>query len=315
LAALGVLLTVTGRSISRAYEASGAATCGTDCDGAFSLFLDEVLRGGTGTLYDVVTLVLFVVPALVGIFWGAPLVARELETGTYRVAWTQSVSRTRWLMSKLAVVGGATVAVVGVCTAAVTLWAQRIDTAVGDRILPGGFTARGVVPVGYALFALALGTAAGVLIRRTVPAMAVTVAGYAAVAVAFESWIRARLVAPVRTGRPFDMSALDALMIGPEGEMTVIGSENLPDAWVLTNQTVTPAGEVFTGPADPRFCAEDVAQRACDDWVDSLGLRQELVFHPADHFWPLQWIELGLLVVAAASLVALCFWWVRRRLT
>ena len=66
LAALGVLLAVTGRSISRAYEASGAATCGTDCDSASSLFLDEVLRGGTGTLYDLVTLALFVVPALVG---------------------------------------------------------------------------------------------------------------------------------------------------------------------------------------------------------------------------------------------------------
>ena len=45
------------------------------------------------------------VPGIIGIFWGAPLVARELEAGTYRLAWTQSITRTRWLATKLGVVG------------------------------------------------------------------------------------------------------------------------------------------------------------------------------------------------------------------
>jgi len=49
-------------------------------------------------------LVVLVVPALIGVFWGAPLIARELETGTFRLAWTQSVTRTRWLAVKLGVV-------------------------------------------------------------------------------------------------------------------------------------------------------------------------------------------------------------------
>ena len=51
-----------------------------------------------------ITLVL-VVPALIGMFWGAPLIAHELETGTFRLAWTQSVSRRRWLLVKMGLVG------------------------------------------------------------------------------------------------------------------------------------------------------------------------------------------------------------------
>ena len=73
------------------------------------------------------SLVSLLVPALIGIFWGAPLVARELEAGTFRLAWTQSVTRTRWLAVKIALVGLASVLAAGLLSLLVTWWSSPLD--------------------------------------------------------------------------------------------------------------------------------------------------------------------------------------------
>jgi hypothetical protein len=256
-----------------------------------------------------------VVPALIGSFWGAPLLARELETGTYRLAWNQSVSRSRWLATKLAIVGAAAAATAGLLSWAVTSWAHQIDQAAGDRIIPGLFAARGIVPIGYAVFAFVLGVTAGMLIRRTVPAMAATLAIYSAAVLSMQEWIRAHLRPASHATNPLDTSSLDTLNIGASNQLTVVASDNLPGAWVLSNQTITPSGQVFTGPANPQYCGADTAPQVCTDWVGSLGLRQDLTYHPADHFWSLQWTETGILIAIAVLLAGFCFWWTRRRLT
>jgi hypothetical protein len=258
---------------------------------------------------------MYVLPAVIGIFWGAPLLARELETGTHRLAWNQSVTRTRWLAAKLLIAGTATAATTGLLSWAVTTWAHRIDSATGDRITPMVFGARGIVPIGYALFAFALGVTAGMLIRRTVPAMAATLAGYAAVAVMMPQWIRAQLVPASHSTSPLDMSELDQLNIDLDGSMRVVSGIVPEGAWVLTNQTITPTGEVFTGPANWDTCGPEASSQACEEWVGSLGLRQELSYHPANHFWPLQWIETGILLTVAVLLTGFCFWWLRRRVS
>ena len=86
-------------------------------------------------------------------------------------------------------------------------------------------------------------------------------------------------------------------------------------AWVLTNTSITTTGQVFTGPANPQYCGENQGADACLNWIGSLGLRQDLTYQPASHFWPLQFTETGIFVAAALLLAALCFWWTRRRLT
>jgi len=313
LAALGVVLVVTGRSVADAYEAANVAACQGDCATAIESFLTRLRDTAGSTVYDLATPVMYLFPALIGMFWGAPLLARELEAGTHRLAWNQSVTRTRWLATKLALIGGAAAVTVGVLSWAISTWASKIDQAVGDRITM--IPERGIVPIGYALFAFALGVTLGMLIGRTVPAMGATLAVYGVVVVSMEEWIRARLVAADHASNPLDTGSLDQLLIDQSGTMTVTGSANLPDAWVLTNQTVTDAGQVFTGPADPQYCGPDAAMQTCDSWVGSLGLRQELTYHPASHFWPIQWVETGILLAAAALLVGVCFWWTRRRLT
>ncbi|HEV8560471.1 MAG TPA: ABC transporter permease subunit [Actinophytocola sp.] len=315
LAVIAVALAITGHNLADLWTSSGAATCHTNCGTAVSTFLHEV-RGGVGDkVYNFALALMYVVPALIGIFWGAPLIARELEAGTHRLAWNQSVTRTRWLATKLTIVGGASAASVGLLSWAVTSWAHHIDHANANRITPLVYGARGVVPIGYALFAFVVGVTMGMLIRRTVPAMAATLAIYIAAVVSMPLWIRAHL-APVRhTTTPLDLSRIQDLMIKPRGAMEVVSGVIPHGAWVLTNTSITTTGQLFTGPANPQYCGENQGATACLNWVGSLGLRQDLTYQPASHFWPLQFTETGIFLAAAVLLAGFCFWWTRRRLT
>ena len=133
-------------------------------------------------------------PALIGIFWGAPLIGRELETGTDQLAWTQSVTRTRWLAVKLAGVGVASIATAAVLSYLLTWWAGPLDHINGNRFAAMTFSSRDIVPLAYAAFAFALGTTAGLLLRRTIPAMAVTLAVFIGIQILVPTAIRPNLL-------------------------------------------------------------------------------------------------------------------------
>ncbi len=163
LAALAVLVAVLGAQLLSDYHAT-VTDCAAhaDCLPATTALVNRFDRWNTW--FGVVALV---VPGLLGIFWGAPLLARELETGTFRLAWTQSISRSRWTLTKLGLLGLASMAAAGLCSLFVTWWASPLD-----QIGAGPFTTfdqRGIVPVGYALFAFALGRGGG---RRHPPHVA-----------------------------------------------------------------------------------------------------------------------------------------------
>jgi ABC-type transport system involved in multi-copper enzyme maturation permease subunit len=311
VALIGVALMVTASIVASMYQDSGATTCGTQCAQAITNFLDQVTTGLTGFVYDSAILVMYVVPGLIGAFWGAPLVARELEAGTHRLAWNQSVTRTRWLVTKLALIGGASMVTMGLLSVAVMWYSRHIDQGITDQIQPNLFGARGIVPVAYSAFAFALGVATGILLRRTVPAMAVTLAVYLGVAIAFPVWIRAHLLPATHALIPLDMQHINGLRLSQNGKLTVVGDALVP-GWTLSNETVTPSGALFTGPADPQYCGPSTAPKACFGWIGSLNLRQSIVYQPASHFWPLQWIESGIFLALAALLIALCLRWTRR---
>jgi hypothetical protein len=322
LAVLAIVLAVTGLHLAHLFDSSGVATCQVhgDCGPVVSAFTQQVQASGYKVLFDLTIALLLVTPALIGIFWGAPLVTREIEAGTFRLAWNQSVTRVRWLAVKLGLIGLASIATAGLLTLMVSWWASPIDRASAlpagpglGRFTPVLFDARGIAPIGYAAFAFALGITVGVLVRRTVPAMAITLAVFAAVQIVMPLWIRPHLIAPVHASSAFNAANLTEIATSNNGNMTVAAAVNLPGAWVLANQTLTPAGHVFTGPAPAACIGNAPSMNGCQDAIGRLGLRQYVTYQPADRYWALQGYETGIFVVLALGLAAGCVWRVRRR--
>ena len=283
-------------------------------------------------IYNAGLVVVAVAPAVVGAFWGAPLVARELESGTYRLAWTQSVTRTRWLATKIGVAALAAAAAVGALTLAVTWWAGPLDGGTGSgpggmlpaRLTPVAFAMRGIVPAAYAVFALVLGVAVGLVLRRTLPAMAVTLALFTLVQVAVPLWVRPHLVPPVRQTVAIQDRGLEIQLVGPGTATRLMTSTGDRRDWVLRNVTVDPSGRPVSLlpswfsdclPRPDEAIAPKSTLEACIARLDGLGYRQLLVYQPASRFWPLQWAETGVFLGLSALLTWFCFWWTRRRLT
>jgi hypothetical protein len=326
LAAAAILLAVTGLHLAHLYDTSGIGTCHGhgDCGQLASNFLTQV---AASNLYHTIYLLgiagLYVAPAIIGIFWGAPLVTREIENGTLRLAWNQSVTRTRWIAVKLSLVGLLAMATGGLLSLMVTWSDSPIDRAAAmatgpgpallSRITPLLFGARGIAPIGYAAFAFALGVTAGVLIRRTVPAMAATLAVFITVQIAWPMLVRPHLIAPVRSITAFDAGSIIGLSMQNGGQMTVLTAVSKPGAWVLTNQVVDAAGHPFTGPA-PQACTTN-SFPVCADALARLHLRQVVTYEPASRYWPLQGYETGIFVALALVLAAFCYWRIRRRLS
>ena len=176
LAAFAVLIVITGVQIANQWHAIQAAcAAGHGCQHAGGgLFMGSHAVG----FLIIATLG---APVLVGLFVGAPMVAAEAEAGTTQFAWMQSVTRKRWLTVKIGWMLLAAAVWGGVISALVTWWEGPNNAQQLDAFDPGRFDIMGVVPVAYSLFAMALGIAAGALLRRVLPAIAVTLAGFIAV--------------------------------------------------------------------------------------------------------------------------------------
>jgi hypothetical protein len=299
----------------------------------------DVLTGNDRLLFNGGIAVLAVAPAVIGIFWGAPLVARELETGTYRLVWNQSVTRGRWLAVKLGFSVLAVAIAVAILTTAITWWAHPIDGAKGGQrgslvshMTPVAFAMRGVVPVGYAVFALLLGTLVGLVVRRSVPAMALTLAIYVFVQVAVPLWVRPHVIPPTTSSMVISDRTLDGINFDASKRLTITTHTAGPGDWVLSNRTVDAHGHAAAIPTWFRGClptppgaAEpggtigvSPARGSLDDCFARLadeGYRQQVVYQPESHFWRLQWAELGLYLAASGLLAWLSFRWIRLRLS
>jgi hypothetical protein len=287
-------------------------------------------------------IVLALAPAVVGAFWGAPLVARELESGTYRLVWNQSVTRNRWLATKLGLTAGIAAAAVGGLTLAITWWSSPVDGAMSAtrgslpvRLNPSAFAMRGIVPVAYVVFALVLGAALGLVLRRSVPAMAVTLVVYVVVQIAMPLWVRPHLWPAVTKTVAFSMDRLDGISGDPSGNASITLNTGGHGDWILSNRTVNSAGHYTALPSWMVQCvvpplpgqAEGGVVRsstgetkeggrdavaACFDRMNAEGYRQRIVYQPAGHFWPLQYMETGVVLALSGLLAWFCFWRIRQ---
>ena len=199
LAALAIYLLILGNGIHDFYD-SRIVGCKADnsCQTATDLFRDKY-----GDPVILIGALLLGVPGLIGIFWGAPLITRELETGTHKLVWNQSVTRTRWLAVKLSFIALISLAITGAFTLLLGWAVGPFDKLIGSRFSAMTFDSRDIVPIGYALFAFVLGTSIGLLIRRTLPAMAVTLAVFAAVQIVMPLAVRPHLMSPITTNVAF----------------------------------------------------------------------------------------------------------------
>jgi ABC-2 family transporter protein len=326
LAALAAVLALTGPGLAGDY-ATGIAACTTQSGGCAG-FVQRFFHDHQ-TPFLAVTAVVLLLPALIGLFWGAPLITRELEAGTHRLVWNQSIPRTRWLAVKLTLTGLAAMTAAGLGSLAVTWWSSPIDKTAAPNfpgMAPLLFDARGIIPIAYAAFAFALGVTVGMLVRRTVPAMAITLAVFLAVQIAMPLLVRPHLLPPTRSTIEITAANVEDFLFGRPtsggggvaARVTVKGPSDT-DAWVLSSQTVDASGHAVdsipvstsSGPCAP-------SQRGpapCLAEIKRLGYRQQLTYQPSSRFWPFQWYETGIYTAVTLGLAGCCFWWIRRRLS
>lgn len=246
-----------------------------------------------GGMRILVGLVVLVLPAAGGVFVGAPLLAQELEQRTHDLAWTQSITRRRWLLVKLGLLAVAVVAVAGTVAAVVTWWERPlVDHGLSG---PWGWFDHGLTLPAYALFAFALGVAVGTLTGRTVVAMAVTLAVYASARYAVTAWWRPRYRAPVETvtplGRPLVANGADG-------------------RWVIDAFLVDGQGHRLTD----EQAAELPQLHDQVGGAPGAGLfSQHVLAHPADRLIQFELIEAGIFVALAALLIGLAVWWIQHR--
>jgi hypothetical protein len=253
------------------------------------------------------------VPALAGALWGAPLVARELETGTNRFAWAQSITRHRWLLVKVA---GLVVAMAGVTTilGLAYRWYTRpasVLTYVTDHVFGfNDFDVAGIALVSYGIAALMIGVAAGTFTRKVVPAILLTLLVFTGIRVGVGVWLRPHYMEPVR----IEASELRGLRHRPlwilstetvTGDGRVVGRHGSPDYYELTAQACEEAG--LPPNANGSGASPECAGR--------LGFHDISTYHPEDRFRRFQVTEAAIFLALSAGLLGASVWWVRRRLS
>jgi hypothetical protein len=276
------------------------STPGPDCGSSIGAF-----NAVSSTLTGLLPWLNFL-PGLAGVFIGAPLVAREVEDGTWRLAWAQGVTRRAWLRGQLL----GTLALIAVSAAlftAVATWLLSPLDYVNGRFGTNGFDFTGVVPFGWSMLAFGLGVLAGTVIRRVVPAMGATLVGYLAIRLPDEFLLR-----------PHYLPA--AKLWG-----VAFGASPLPrDAWNLAQDPVAPGGHTILTAAQfdqvqhtaavqlrepsPAHYMQDLYQ-----WLAAHGYTQVITYQPASRFWVFQGIEAGGCLLLAAVALALAYRLVLRR--
>jgi hypothetical protein len=296
LAAFAIIIVITGAQVADQFRAAQTACAmHVQCRHLGGLFMGSRVVG-------FLVISTLGAPVLVGLFWGAPLVAAEAEAGTTQFAWMQSVTRKHWLVVKMGWMLVAAAIWGGVISALVTWWSSPNNAEQLNQFNPGRFDIMDLVPVAYSLFAMALGIAAGALIRRVLPAMAVTLAGFIGVRVVVALWLRPHYLSAVTVfykatsgfNPPGAFWQIAQGVVGPNGQ-ALAQPNNTPfvDGVPITALPGSCA-PVANGPGNPTgSCLQALSH-----------FRAYLTYQPADRFWTFQGIETGIFLALAFVLIA-----------
>ena len=288
LVGLAVYAIVVGTSMRTAFGQDGLTPClarsqgAAGCEGAVSTFTNEFGSEVNVAFWSAA----LIVPGLIGVLVGAPLIARELEYGTWRLSWSQSVPRARWLAVKLALVTAGLVIVGAAMTAVITWYRAPMDRLTG-RFQHNIYDFEGLVPTAYILCAFGFAVLAGLLIRRSVPAMIAAFLPWLAIRLIVEFVFRPSFLAPLTIACRATPAGCSGYLNGGGHGNGGSGLSGIPPAtghigdWVL-NTNAGPSGNLIS-------------------------------YQPADRFWIFQSIEAGLFVLLTAAALGTAIWLLHRR--
>jgi hypothetical protein len=303
LGMLAPMLLITGLQVRASFQSNGVSTrvarqelapC-AEIVGAFTQPYKLLISPSAWFFY-------LMLPALVALFVCAPLLAREFEQDTHRLVWTQSVTRMRYLATTVGLVLLSCLLLSAILTALLTWWLGPFNELYGRFPF---FDFEGVAPLGYMAYAVALAIAAGALLRKTIPAVFVTVVGFLAVRYATYLWARPYYQPPLSaTWDPFVQTGTAQPARGD---------------WFLYSEWID---------ASSQRVAQSQVVQACGTSVAPYNLQPGSLFtqcthahgwllweawQPADRFWRFQGTEAAIFLALALACVAITFWWVRRQ--
>ena len=300
VAALGVLLVLTGLQVADVYNHTNLAACSLGQNQPSSCG-DSVLSF-QARFSNLVNLSNWfnMVPVLIGILVAAPIVL-EFEQGTHRLAWTQTITRRRWLATRLTVALGVAVIAGLAFSLLMTWWRGPFDNLNG-RLSTDAFDFEGVVPIAYTVFAASVVLVVGTILRRTLPAVVVAIVSFLALRLGIEGWVRYQhFLSPLHSSWAVGTSA-------PAGE---------------ASGYISASGLTFSGsPSASRHLIDvcnitETSPRALQGVSACLRAHHVLesaVYQPASRFWTFQAIEASIFFALALCLVAISIWWVNHRL-
>ena len=293
---LGIAFYTFGHPMHVSFVRDGVAACTAQPRDACIPAIEQ-FRNTFGNVRTML-LMLNLVPAAIGAFLGAPLIAREFEAGTWQLAWTQAVPRPRWLAMKLTALGTATM-VLAIAFAALATWYRQPWDALDGRFAPEGFDLEGLMPAVYALFAFAAGTTAGALVKRSVPALAVALAAFAAVRYTIDTHLRPHFGKPVTT------------VWDPITQRGAIDR----NGWSLASGIVDAQGHHLTMAQAYQtvYKAATVDRTDVPTYLHTHGMRLWDTYQPGSRFWTFQLKEAAIYLGLIAILLAVVTWRIGRR--
>jgi ABC-type transport system involved in multi-copper enzyme maturation permease subunit len=316
LAALAAVMLPTGLAMHRTFTRSGLGAClarlGTAATTSGNVSSCDALSQQFQNQYRSLTFIgiLFVIlPVFLGLFYGAPLVAREVEAGTHRFVWTQGVSRRRWALAKIGLLGLVTLLLAAAYALGMTWWFGPLVTDGGGRLGPISFDVQGIVPIAYTLFAVAVGLLAGTMVKKVLPAMGITLGGYVAVRVLIEVLARPRYLSPLTASIP--IASTDQFNSASGAWVYSQGIINGNGKLVMANSRINCAVD------GPRATRVPAGSNPCGNGLVAQGLGPGPFsnwerYQPGDRFWAFQGIETGIFLALTALLVYLTVQRLRR---
>ncbi len=296
LLAVAAIVMKTGMDLHAAYTTLGIGGClgqpstqDAACQTSLSTFTNEIVALSS------LSASLSILPLVVGVLLAAPL-ALEMEQGTFRLAWTQSITRLSWLRARLILVI-AIALLFGLAMGAFLTWWRWPADQIQGRFGANAFDLEGTAFASYTLFALSLGLTVGFVLRRAIPTIGITLVGFLGVRFGIEAWARPHYIPPIET----------AWFSGPPPFGTLDWIVDKGTTWRDSAGHLLSFGDVVALCPAPKNGSKDTYV-AC---LHHHGLSELIFFHPAGRFWLFQGIESAIFVGLSVALLTGTVWWVR----